>query len=160
MKLTVTQKPLNGILGGPKNLHLDLFINQQSYEIDISQCGERSVSVTSNAKYGDILHVYYDIETLLMLFDGQFFQTIEVNDGASITLSWKNRSLPCFESADFLIGSSSKLIEFDSVLNNSILEKWDGIRQELDIIHNTVLYSTSNAGVPIDMKCAFMIEAF
>lgn len=153
--------PENGFLGGPKTKAFAVSINDMGYEVTIDQLGQREITISSSSdNYDNLLSVYYNLETLLMLFDGQFYPVIKAFDGADITNSWNKRSLPCYSSADFMIGVSNRLLDFDEVLDESLFKKWCSLRSELDIVHNMVLYCLSSVEMPKDMQCAFMTEAF
>lgn len=163
MKLVVTQKPVNGILGGPKELTFSMRYGNADYELSIEQCIQRTITIASEGMvaYSDLLKVYYSLETLLMLFDGQFYPVVSAfEDDIEITQSWKKRALPSYSSADFMQGAGNVLINFESAVNADRLMKWISLREELDIIHNMVLYSLSSVQMPKDMQCAFMTEAF
>lgn len=72
----------------------------------------------------------------------------------------KAAALPNYFSADFMIGENNRLINFDEVLSETLFSNWCLIQEELDIVHNTALYCLSRVEMPVDMKCAFLIEAF
>lgn len=163
MKLVVTQKPENGFLGGPKELTFSMRYGNADYELSIEQCIQRTITIASEGmvSYSDLLEVYYSLETLLMLFDGQFYPVVSAfEDDIEITQSWKKRALPSYSSADFMQGAGNVLINFESVVNADRLMKWISLREELDIIHNMVLYCFSSVQIPKDVQCAFVIEAF
>lgn len=163
MKLTITQKPKDGFLGGPKGNSFSICHNTVNYEININQCdGQRTTIVSSESgTYADTLDICYSLESLLMLFDGQFYPVVSVFDGdTEITQSWKQRTLPSYSSADFMIGSGNRLIDFEAVLKAELLQKWHVLKKELDLIHKMVLYCLSSVQMPKDMQCSFMVEAF
>ena len=58
------------------------------------------------------------------------------------------------------MGTENKLIDFSKVLSEQLFSKWHRLQVELDIVHKMVLYCLSSVQIPIDMKCAFLIEAF
>lgn len=161
MELVVTQL-LNGcFLGGPKNMSFTTSLNNSDYHITIDQLGKRVITITSlSEKYKDYLSIYYLLTSLLMLFDGVFYPVISAFDGTDITASWERRELRCYHSADFILTYGTKLIDFENVLSDTIFQKWNALRIELDIIHNMVLYCLSSVEIPKDIQCAFMIEAF
>lgn len=163
MKLIITQKPENGVLGGPKELTFSVNYGNANYEVSIEQYVQRTIIIASENKaaYSDLLEVYYSLETLLMLFDGQFYPVVSVfEDSVEITHSWKERALPSYSSADFMQGSGNVLVDFETGVNAERLLKWISLREELDIIHKMVLYCLSSVKMPKDVQCAFMIEAF
>lgn len=161
MVLVITQKPSNGFLGGPRNCSFSVRIKDVDYTITIEQLVIRIISIeTNNGSYDDTLDIYYALEELLMLFDGQFYPVISANDGADITVSWKKRNLPNRISADFMIGTTNKLIDFNSVLDETLFQNWYHLREELDITHKMALYCLSNVDMPKDVLCGNMIELF
>ena len=114
-----------------------------------------------DASIYDLHHLYFDLKRLIMLMDGQFYPITSVTqDGVEITTSIQKKLLPNYFSADFMIGENNRLINFDEVLSETLFSNWCLIQEELDIVHNTALYCLSRVEMPVDMKCAFLIEAF
>lgn len=104
---------------------------------------------------------YIAVIGMIMLMDGQFYPITSVTqDGVEITTSIQKKLLPNYFSADFMIGENNRLINFDEVLSETLFSNWCLIQEELDIVHNTALYCLSRVEMPVDMKCAFLIEAF
>lgn len=160
MKLVIKQKPENGILGGPKSIVLSVHLNNADYQLAIDQGVERMITIiTSSSDYRNMLTAYYTLKTLLMLFDGQFYPVITAYDGADVTQAWKERSLPSYTSADYMIGAWNKLLDFEKVLTVDRFLKWYSIKNELDMVYNMMLYCLSNVKMPVDVKCAFMVES-
>lgn len=96
-----------------------------------------------------------------MLFDGHFYPVVSVFDGdTEITQSWNRRALPSYTSADFMLGAGNHLVDFETILDGELFQTWCGLKEELDLIHNMVLYCLSSVQMPKDMQCAFMTEAF
>ena len=163
MELRITQRPENGFLGGPKNVDFTVCHRGVSHRITIDQLCERWITISSSdgCLYKDTLDFYYTLETLLMLFDGQFYPVVSAfENNVEITPGWNKRTLPSYHSADFMIGSGNVLLDYEMVLNDRLLEKWYALREELDLIHKMVLYCLSSVEMPKDMQCAFMVEAF
>ena len=161
MNLSITQQPINGIIGGPKHKDFAVSVNNTAYNISIDQQCQREVSISSPAgKYEDATSIYYSLVTLLMLFDGHFYPVVNAYDGTDITESWNKRALPSYSSADFMLGTGNKLIEFDQILDAQLLKNWCALKKELDLVHNMVLYCLSSVEIPKDMQVAFMTEAF
>ena len=163
MVLKIIQKPTNGILGGPKINEFTLIAEGYNFHIKIHQCVQRTIIIesheTDNCKY--YLNIFYTLESLLMIFDGHFIPTINAfaND-TDITHSWHERTLPSYSSADFVIGTENKLIDYSEVIDEELFEKWRNLKLELDLNFKTMLYCTSSVKMPRDMQCAFLIEAF
>ena len=151
-------------MGGPKNKTILICSNTGSYTITIDQYGgSRQISIISPQEgiTKAFLSIYYDLETLLMLLDGQFYPVTHVfEDGVDITLSWKRRTLPSYHSADFMLGAQNVLVDFNEVLEPQLLFDWSNLRNELDLIHKVVLYCLSSVEMPKDMQCTFMTEIF
>lgn len=160
MKLIIKQKPQNGFLGGTKHTSISVNVNNVSYDISIQQQGIRIISIdTNNDSYEDAQSVFYLLETLLMLFDGHFFPIVSVFDGTDITNSWNDQRLPSHTSADFMLGTAGKLLDYDKVLNTDVFYKWIEMNNKLDLVHKMVLYCLSDVKMPKDMQCAYMVEA-
>ena len=163
IELKITQRPENGFLGGPKHVDFTVCHGDASHKITIDQLCERKIVITSleGCPYKDTLDIYYTLETLLMLFDGQFYPVVSAfENDVEITQSWNKRALPSYHSADFMIGTENKLFDFELVLDDQLFEKWYTLKEELDLIHKMVLYCLSGVEMPKDMQCAFMVEAF
>lgn len=162
MRLKVIQKAHKGILGKKEPVKIQFVYLSNNYILEIIQNVTRTVMITceGNIKYNDIIEVYYSIESLLMLFDGQFYEISEVNDGTDITVSFLKKRLACYKSADFMLYTGNILIDYTKVINDELIIKWISFRNELDLIHKMFLYCTSNIEMTVDMKCAFMIEIY
>lgn len=165
MGLIIRECPANGMLGGPFEKTFTVHTESQYdlAEISIEQFGERVITIRTiehGPKY-DFLHLYFDLKRLLMLLDGQFYPITSITeDGIEITTSIQNKLLSNYYSADFMIGESNHLINFSEVISKTFFDNWCTIQGELDIVHNMVLYCLSSVKIPVDMKCAFLIEAF
>lgn len=103
-----------------------------------------------------------------MIFDGRFINHKELSfeesdDGAlehlkSYACNLMNSRLSYYNSADFCSYTLDKLIGFESVITPEIYGAWIALLDELDIVHQMFLYSVSDSKMPIDAKCAFLIE--
>ena len=163
MKLTVTQQQNSGVFASTRGVNLIHQSNNIAYTISVMDRDNRQVIVApiSDTTYPAMFGVYYNIETLLMLFEGQFFPTLNVfENNTDITHCWRQRTLPSYSSADFMVGTDNILVDYSVFLNSNALEKWSSLRDDLDMIHNMVLYCLSSVQMPVDMKCAFMTEAY
>ncbi len=165
MGLIIQECPSGGFLGGP-NKKIFKVSSEPQYgpiEISIEQLGKRVISIHTMEKESicNLHYCYLDLKRLLMLLDGRFFPIKSaVEDGGEITAEIQKELLPYYDSADFMLASSNCLIEFDKVISETLYKDWIEIQEELDIIHNMVLYSLSSVKMPVDMKCAFLVEAF
>ena len=161
MQLTMTLQPQEGFLGGPHDTCFSVTINNKVFDISINQIGKRDITISSeNCSSEEAFSVYYALDTLLMLFDGQFYPVVEVFDGTDTTDDWKKQILPSHTSADFMITTANKLLDFDTALNTSVFQKWLELSNKLDLVHKMVLYCLSAVQMPKDIQCAYMIEAF
>ena len=143
---------------------------EHTLHIKVEQCGIRKITLTSDEEIPVFnLHaVLTRIERLLMIFDGVFiplsqmqFSESDTSEENVLRLSEENlmkQRLSYFSSAKFCTYSVDKLIEFDSVLTSELFYKWQKLLEELDMVHQVYLYSLSDSGITVDVKCAFMIE--
>ena len=163
MKLTITERPINGFLSGPKSKSFSVFYKDTTYEINIEQFGGCKITIISSESgtYDNTLDIYYSLKTLLMLFDGQFYSVVSVFDSdIEITQSWQKHALASYYSADFMVGVGNALIDFETVMDEQLFSKWYKLKEELNLIHQMVLYCLSSVEMPKDIQCAFMVEAF
>ncbi len=167
--IEIQQYLKNGILSGPHQSKFSIVINSVSFDISIEQIGTRKTTITTNSsiELDELIKLFNELDMLLMLSDGQFMPII----GAKLlkneiftesdTLDTKLATRPkMFDSSDFVLGNHSTFLSFDKYLNDRVFDKWITIYKELDITHHMVLYSLADTGMPIDYKCAFLIESF
>ena len=167
--LVATFKSDNLMLDGPHLAECNAG-NIKEFHIKIEQCGIRKISITSDTDVSvfDLYAVLTRIERFLMLLDGTFIplheiafsesDTVEENMLNSYANNLKKQRLSYFLSADFCGCKVNKLLSFDSILTTELFEKWEELLTELDVVHQMYLYSMSNSGVTVDVKCAFLIE--
>ncbi len=163
MKLFLRQTPETRWLSGPKEKQFTFSYKDIDYEITVEQYVKRQITISSPeiTTTKNLLDVFYTLDTLLTLFDGQFYSVDSVfENDTEITHSFQCRTLPSYKTADFMIGAGNILIDYESVLSAALLRRWVALREELDLIHKIVLYCVSAVQMPVDMKCAFMTEAF
>lgn len=167
--LVATFKGDRLMLDGPYLVEYDAGETKE-FHVKVEQCGIRKIIVTSNADASvfDLHAVFTRIERLLMLLDGTFIPLQELRFSESDTVderilifSAKNlekQRLSYFSSADFCSYNANKLLNFNSILTPELFEKWEELLTELDVVHQMYLYSLSNSGITVDVKCAFLIE--
>lgn len=157
------------MLDGPRKVGFD--INKgEDFHIDVEQCGIRKISLTSDVDVSvfDLYAIFSCVERLLMLLDGVFISLSEIQLTMSDTTDEKvlhlcekhfmKMRLSCFVSADFCSYDVEKMLGFDSIITADLLCKWENLLDELDMAHQMYLYSLSNSGMTVDIKCAFLIE--
>lgn len=166
-KLIATFQEDKLMLGGPKNLN---FNTGDNITVKIEQLGIRIITVEAEQEesFRELYGIFTKVERLLMLLDGRFIALKELSfkDSAEGTLghlkSYANNimrtRLSYYNSADFCSYSLDKLIDFDSVITTELYSLWQELLDELDIAHQMYLYSLSDSKMPIDAKCAFLIE--
>lgn len=166
-KLIATFQEDKLMLGGPKNLN---FHTGDNITVKIEQLGIRIITVEAEQEesFRELYGIFTKVERLLMLLDGRFIalQELSFKDSAEGTLghlkSYANNimqtRLSYYNSADFCSYSLDKLIDFDSVITTELYSLWQELLDELDIAHQMYLYSLSDSKMPIDAKCAFLIE--
>ncbi len=167
--LTATFKSDNLMLDGPHIVEFDIEGNN-SVHIKVEQCGIRKIILTSNEDISvfDLHAVFSRVERLLMIFDGVFIPLSSIELSESDTVEQKILSLcnenfmkgrlSYFSSANFCNYSLDRLLEFDSILTAELFDKWQQLLDELDVVHQMYLYSLSNNGITVDVKCAFLVE--
>lgn len=117
-----------------------------------------------------IWDVFQYIDKFFMLCEGRFTEISEVlffTDDEEKTEKLKCFSQICvdqrlnyYHSAGFCkyhINCWLNPVEF---LNQELFDNWIDLLDELDIIHQVVLYSVSDVGITIDVKAMFLIESF
>lgn len=166
-KLIATFQDEKLMLEGPKNIRINVADN---ITVDIEQLGIRVVTIVSENEisFRELYAIFTKIERLLMIFDGRFINLKELSfeesaDGAlehlkSYAYNLMNSRLSYYNSADFCNYKLDKLIGFESVITSEIYGTWTELLDELDIVHQMFLYSVSDSKMPIDAKCAFLIE--
>lgn len=166
-KLIATFQDDKIMLEGPKNLSINI---DNNITIEIEQLGIRIVTVVSEREisFRQLYAIFTRVERLLMLFDGRFINLKELSfvDSADGTLEHlksyahniMRSRLSYYNSADFCRYSLDKLIGFESVITTEMYNGWQELLDELDIVHQMFLYSVSDSKMPIDAKCAFLIE--
>ena len=167
--IMICERLENGILGGPHSTSFDITLDSISFTISIEQLGFRQIKISSSVciPLNAYLTLFNSVDMLLMLMDGEFIPIIsgklilgtEEQESDAIK-DWMQYRVNLFRSADFTRGSHSKFLDFDSVLTADVFDSWLDIYKELDILHQMVLYSMADTGLPIDCKCAFLIESF
>lgn len=167
--LVATFKDEKLMLGGPHLVECDTG-GAKEFHIRVEQCGIRKIIITSasDASVFDLYAIFTRIERLLMLLDGTFISLFEIEFSESETVkagmlnscakNLKKQRLSYFSSADFCSYTVNKLLDFDSVLTTELFEKWEELLIELDVVHQMYLYSLSNSGITVDVKCAFLVE--
>ena len=168
--LNVSLLQENGFLG----THNSLTIRHRAFECDftinISQGGIRTLEVKSNipTRAQNLWTVLHDIIRFCMLFEGKFLclesATFYLNDEKTIwsdelIKEYRRRTLSLYKSSDFTRSHSCFFISSLDVLSDDVLNRWIVIESELDISHQMVLYSMADTGLPIECKCATLIEA-
>lgn len=163
MNLKIIQQFQKSWLECTESIRFSVTLSESTYNICINQCGYREIIIESSCDddRDALIKLYNDLSALLMLLDGYFVPVTEICiDGQDITRDFLEHRVSCYTSADFMLGSSGRLLDFHKVLDDEILLRWIDLRKELDIIHNMVLYCLSDVEMPKDMQCAFMIETF
>ncbi len=161
----------NGFLGGPHEANFYTNNGFSRIAIRIEQIGYRKITLSAQEQLNAeiLFNAYQQLEKLLMLFDGRFIpiskfvfsnSDLFTDDQLKIfSETIMQRRLSYYATADFLQYSANKLIDFDDVISSELFSKWENLIGELDIVHQIILYSVSNSGLPVDAKCAFLIES-
>lgn len=112
---------------------------------------------------------YAQLEKLLMLLEGSFsnitklkFENgIDESQNELLQLKGKeymDRRLPFYNTNNVFKTGNQKLCDWEKILTDSIYSNWITLLEELDIVHQIVLYTTADNGVPMELRLAFLIE--
>lgn len=165
----IVQFPKNGLLGGPHNVKLDM---GNGFTVTISQMGCReSVIVSEHDANTDQFHsCFRKLDKLLMLCEGSFIPIEQIifldkdentcHGSSEMEEFWKGNALSYYTSRDVFLGSANKLCEFYDVVNSRVFVKWKRLLDKLEIVHQIVLYSMANTGLPAELALAFLIQTF
>lgn len=140
------------------------------FEISIAQKGAREIIISSD-KCTKAIHfwtIFQNIEKMNMLFEGYFLH-LECGDFYldNTKTDWsdelfnelKQRKLSLYYSAAFTVGCNSFLNPLQKC-SESMFSNWVLLESELDIVHSMVLYALSDIKIPVDLKCAMIVESF
>lgn len=156
-------------LSGPHNLSFNIE-KETTITVKIEQCGIRNITISTDNEITqlEMYTVLTRIERLLMLFEGCFIKLSELKFSDSVTYTenqlenyaqhMMNNRLSYFESSDFSKAKVNCLIEYESVITSDLYVRWEVLLDELDVVNQMYLYSLSDSRMPIDLKCAFLIE--
>lgn len=112
---------------------------------------------------------YAQLEKLLMLLEGSFsnitklkFENgIDESQNELLQLKGKeymDKRLPFYNTNNVFKTGNQKLCDWEKILTDSIYSNWITLLEELDIVHQIVLYTTADNGVPMELRLAFLIE--
>ena len=138
MEFIVIQKPVSKITQPGRHIQFNLKKNTIVYDIAIEEDDKRKITILSkdSPTYPELFQVYYDIERLLMIFEGQFHSIEKAyKNGIEITDSFRKRALESYTSAysmNFMINESNVLLDFTQFLNQIILVEWRKLQDNLD----------------------------
>lgn len=157
-----------GFLGTVRDCSLNITCEGIDYSILVQQNGIRiiTVSTTTPVYWSKLLGPLYLLERLMMVFDGVFIplQDIDYYDSSDgddhdpiVKAQTVAQRLSYFKS-DGKCSIHDKLIDFQDVINDNLLGRWQSLLSELDITHPIYLYSMAKTGMPVDVRLAFIIE--
>lgn len=166
-KLIATYRDDKLLLEGPK--YLKFQVNENVF-VEIEQLGVRTITIVfaEEDSFRELYGILTKVERLLMIIDGRFIPLKELvfDDFENGTLEHlklyseniMNSRLSYYNSADFCNYELDKLIDFEIIITSKLFADWQMILDELSIVHQMYLYSVSDSKMPIDVKCAFLIE--
>lgn len=159
----------NLVLDGPHEIKFDIK-KGRNVHICIEQYGIRKITILSDEDIVvfDLYAILTKVERLLMLLDGIFITLSEIQLSDSNTVDdvqlrsceshLLKQRLSYFESADFCNYSVDKLLDFEDVFTEEFYYKWEDLLYDLDVVNQMYLYAISDNRMPVDIKCAFLIE--
>lgn len=166
-KLVATYQDEKLILEGLKFLKFQV---DENVLVEIEQLGTRIITIifVEEDSFRELYGILTKVERLLMIIDGRFIPLKELlfddfENGTSEHLksyseNIMNSRLSYYKSADFCNYELDKLIDFETIITSKLFADWQSILDELSIVHQMFLYSVSDSKMPVDVKCAFLIE--
>lgn len=171
-----------GVLAGPHTVSLQLkapvLAHAGSVEADVEfgvrveQGPKREIAVESGVPvyWSSLLKPLYELERLLMVFDGSFLPLKDLQyicpddpalateaDCAIVRRQALSQRLNYFTPSK-LAKCQKDLVDFWDVLTPEMCEQWRALLEELDIANQVYLYVLSENGMPIDLLLAFLVE--
>lgn len=168
-KLTAIYKEDGVLLSGPHTCNLTIE-KECKFFVEIEQFEIRKITITSekDVPVDKLTTIFSRIERLLMLFDGVFVSLFQIEFADSNNTSeerlkacgnhYMNNRLKYHTSFKFCNIECDRLVNFQDVLTVQLYERWEHILEELGIVHQIYLYFMSDNQMPVDVKCAFLIE--
>lgn len=171
-----------GVLAGPHAASLRLTASvlvhardaeaDVGFDVHIEQGPKRVITVASDTPvyWPSLLKPLYELERLLMIFDGSFLSLKDLqytcpNNPALATEADCDivRKHALVQRLNYftpsgLAKSQKRLVDFWDVLTPEMCEQWSALLEELDIANQTYLYVLSENGMPVDLLLAFLIE--
>lgn len=156
-------------LGGPHEICVNMRCGDIAYDVVVKQCRTREITAVAAEPipWTNIQTPLFIIERLLMLFDGAFVPLVRAefdgspdgDDGEAEVRQVLARRLSYFDS-DLRSSNipNDKLVDYCDVLTDDLVGKWLYLVEQLDITNQMYLYAMSRSGMPIDIRCAFLIE--
>ena len=156
-------------LGGPHEICVNMRCGDIAYDVVVKQCRTREITTVAAEPipWTNIQTPLFIIERLLMLFDGAFVPLVRAefdgspdgDDGEAEVRQVLARRLSHFDS-DLRSSNipNDKLVDYCDVLTDDLVGKWLYLVEQLDITNQMYLYAMSRSGMPIDIRCAFLIE--
>ncbi len=158
-----------GILGGPHFLKMYYAVEGRDISVDIEQAGIRRVRLTavSPISMSALWGFYSQLERLLVLLDGRFLiiekmefsgeNLSEVEYGEYADECRKQRLVYCKTDPAYCY-TDHCFLKFEDVITPDLLSRWFALQEQLDIVHQVVLYNIADTGITHDVKCANFIE--
>lgn len=168
-EIQVFQSKTGCILPGPKEAVFTCNFEENDYTVHIIQAGGRCTQISAKSKstVNKLYRLFCLLDEYHALFDGEFFPVAELsfsgtseNDLKDAAKNLISRRLNTYKSVDFVQGGWVKLADSFPFLTETYFQKWLAISKELDIVHAMFLYCTADTGVPVDLRCAHLIELF
>ncbi len=159
----------NGALGGPYNEQFSFEYKGIEFNLQIYDWVIRKIEITSEneVEYYYFRNIRGYIEKLLYVMEGaflglkklsyfsesedsQYLDSYAHNDEAS--------RLSYYVSSKSLSISVGRLLHFSGNINKTIFERWIDLVNEMDVLLQIFLYTTSDNRMTVDVNCAFLIE--
>ena len=138
-------------------------------KIKIVENGYREIYLTSFPLIPmfELWDFYLKLEKCIMLFDGRFYVLDSLSFSGEERAEEKynlysdellKRRLSYYHTDRAYCYSDHRFINYSQVLTSDLLKKWIPLLDDINSIHQIVLYHIADTGVTYDIKCAYLIE--
>lgn len=154
------------------SVHVGGVESDVGFDVLIEQGPQRVITVESDTPvyWSSLLKPLYELERLLMVFDGSFLPledlrytcpndpTLATEEDCDIVRRQVLAQRLNYFKPSKLAKYQKGLVDFWDVLTPEMCEQWRVLLEELDIANQTYLYVLSENGMPIDLLLAFLVE--
>ena len=96
---------------------------------------------------------FYNVESVTFIGDDCSQEEYSLHSGECIS-----RRPKYYKTDPIFCYSDHKFVRFDEVLTSELIDQWIKLQDELDIVHQMIIYNSADTGITHDVKCVFCIE--